>query len=786
MSTPKIDVVLSTKAVERSNVDIGTTRYNPALKTFEEWSGTSWDAVSGGGGGGTTGANLHMTGEWTTGKSYVNSDTQIDVVSNNGSSYGALVSHTSSASNEPPNATYWGLIAAKGEKGDTGPKGDTGNTGATGEAATIRIGTTTTGEPGSSASVTNSGTTHAAVFNFVIPEGEQGPAGQELRLDGAWAVGNSYVHSDTMISVVQYSGSSYMAKSTHTSTTGNQPPNATYWQLLAERGEQGPSGAVATSTTAGAVRPDNTTITIDTSGNGIISAKAMSGATASAAGSAGIVPAPAAGYNYAFFRGDGTWQSNLVTTNTTQDITGQKTFTSNIGLTRSSPFFILQNTDLVKGTTPSTNLASLVVMQDSTSRTAMSARLGAVYTEYRTDNSIRTGIQSLLPVSGSSTVGASLYVQTNSDGTYSSYCHTPSVTDNSTSIATTAFVRSAIAQYAPTPDLSAYAPLASPALTGTPTAPTAATTTNSTQIATTAFVKAAIGSYAPLASPTFTGTPKAPTATAGTNTTQIATTAFVTTAVSAKANLASPAFTGTPTAPTATSSTNNTQIATTAFVRSAITAYAATTSDLASYMPKSGGTFTGTVSGVTPTYTTNSTVLATTAFVYSLLNSLLGLGGATSPSYSSLNTGYPATRSGFWQCTGTATGKPPSAANAIGFGFTFIASSSYRFQFYFNVSDRCLWVRHNSYGWSIIWDASNLQSSGTLYGMLEKSVATFNIVGKIDTNFYRGDYKWGVYTHGPYVRTASSDVSSARPAYVLGCDSTDSKGACLLKLFSSF
>jgi hypothetical protein len=39
--------------------------------------------------------------------------------------------------------------------------------------------------------------------------------------------------------------------------------------------------------------------------------------------------------------------------------------------------------------------------------------------------------------------------------------------------------------------------------------------------------------YAPLASPALTGTPTAPTAAAGTNTTQIATTAFVTSAVSA-------------------------------------------------------------------------------------------------------------------------------------------------------------------------------------------------------------------------------------------------------------
>lgn len=43
-------------------------------------------------------------------------------------------------------------------------------------------------------------------------------------------------------------------------------------------------------------------------------------------------------------------------------------------------------------------------------------------------------------------------------------------------------------------------------------------------------------SRAPVASPAFTGTPTAPTATAGTNTTQVATTAFVTSAVSSKAN----------------------------------------------------------------------------------------------------------------------------------------------------------------------------------------------------------------------------------------------------------
>ena len=55
-------------------------------------------------------------------------------------------------------------------------KGDTGATGAQGPAATIAVGTTTTGSAGTQASVVNSGTSSAAVFDFIIPKGDTGPA----------------------------------------------------------------------------------------------------------------------------------------------------------------------------------------------------------------------------------------------------------------------------------------------------------------------------------------------------------------------------------------------------------------------------------------------------------------------------------------------------------------------------------------------------------------------------------------------------------------------------------
>jgi hypothetical protein len=61
--------------------------------------------------------------------------------------------------------------------GPTGPTGATGAAGTTGTAATVSAGTVTTGGAGTSASVSNSGTSNAAVFNFTIPRGDAGATG---------------------------------------------------------------------------------------------------------------------------------------------------------------------------------------------------------------------------------------------------------------------------------------------------------------------------------------------------------------------------------------------------------------------------------------------------------------------------------------------------------------------------------------------------------------------------------------------------------------------------------
>lgn len=242
-------------------------------------------------------------------------------------------------------------------------------------------------------------------------------------------------------------------------------------------------------------------------------------------------------------------------------------------------------------------------------------------------------------------------------------------------------------------------PLASPVLTGTPKAPTAAAKTNTEQVATTAFVTGAVAENpggvskaeaeaiatastktekeraetaealrAPLASPVLTGTPKAPTAAAKTNTEQLATTAFAQTtkteaeaasdpagtsaagvnvekeraeaAEALKAPLASPMLTGTPKAPSAAAKTNTEQLATTAFAQTTKTeAEEATKAEVktekeraeaaeALKAPRASPVLTGTPKGPTATAKTNTEQLATTAFVQTAKIEAVGEGRA--------------------------------------------------------------------------------------------------------------------------------------------------------------
>jgi hypothetical protein len=69
------------------------------------------------------------------------------------------------------------FVLPKGDQGEQGIQGEPGPDGPQGDAATIQVGTVTTGLAGSSAVITNSGSSSAAVFDFTIPRGDTGSVG---------------------------------------------------------------------------------------------------------------------------------------------------------------------------------------------------------------------------------------------------------------------------------------------------------------------------------------------------------------------------------------------------------------------------------------------------------------------------------------------------------------------------------------------------------------------------------------------------------------------------------
>lgn len=310
---------------------------------------------------------------------------------------------------------------------------------------------------------------------------------------------------------------------------------------------------------------------------------------------------------------------------------------------------------------------------------------------------------------------------------FSGVAATPATGDNSTRVATTAFVAATktamLATVAPLMDGTAAvgddavaarqdhvhptdtsrAPLASPALTGTPTAPTAAAGTNTTQVATTAYVTAAIvavrsdvvplmngtaaigtstqftredhvhptdTSRAPLASPTFTGTPAAPTAAAGTNTTQLATTAFVTAAITAIRSDAVPLMNGTAAIGTSTQFTREDHVHPTDTSRA----------------PLASPALTGTPTAPTAATGTNTTQLATTAFVTAaivaarsdvvpLMNGTAAIGASTQ--FSREDHVHPTDTSRAPLASPTFTGVPAGPTAAQGTKTTQLATTTF-------------------------------------------------------------------------------------------------------------
>ncbi|MDF1687312.1 MAG: hypothetical protein P1U50_11030 [Parvibaculaceae bacterium] len=268
--------------------------------------------------------------------------------------------------------------------------------------------------------------------------------------------------------------------------------------------------------------------------------------------------------------------------------------------------------------------------------------------------------------------------------------------------------------------------------------------------------------YAPTASPALTGTPTAPTAGAGNATTQIANTEFVQTEISnglgdidlsLYAPKVSPALTGNPTAPTQTPGTNNTTLATTAFTQAAIAALVASSPGTLDTLNELAAAL-----GDDPNFATTMTTLIGTklnasaftgAAILSLLLSVDGVGSGLDADKLDGVQGSSYAR----KASPALTGDPTAPTQPAGNNSTRLATTAYAEravqEFVNNSKSAALvkaWVSFDGTGVVSIRDSYNVSS------------ITDNGAGNYTLNFAAGTF---VNTNYAWVGTAQTSADSA-------------------------
>ncbi len=206
---------------------------------------------------GPSGPPVTFRGAWSSSTSY----SVGDAVSESGSSYIALTANTAidPAADVSGSGGHWAVLAQMGTNGTS---------------ATVAAGTTTTGAPGTLASVTNSGTGTAAVFNFTVPQGPvgltgatgapgpagpqgvagaqgpiglTGPTGPPISFKGAWNNSTLYAIGDA----VSENGSSYIALASNTNIDPATDVSGSggHWAVLAATGTFSYAGNYSAATT---------------------------------------------------------------------------------------------------------------------------------------------------------------------------------------------------------------------------------------------------------------------------------------------------------------------------------------------------------------------------------------------------------------------------------------------------------------------------------------------------------------------------------------------------------
>ena len=154
-------------------------------------------------------------------------------------------------------ASILNFTIPRGDTGNTGSQGIqgvAGNDGSDGAAATVSVGSTTTGNAGTNASVTNSGTSNAATLNFTIPRGDTGATG---------AAGNDGTSATIAVGTVTTGAAGSSATVTNTGSS-----SAATFDFVIPKGDTGPQGPAGDDGADGAISDgDKGDIVVSNSGS---------------------------------------------------------------------------------------------------------------------------------------------------------------------------------------------------------------------------------------------------------------------------------------------------------------------------------------------------------------------------------------------------------------------------------------------------------------------------------------------------------------------------------------
>lgn len=203
---------------------------------------------------------IALTGNGTGGSTTQYGNLTIGTVTTGNAGTSANASITGTAPNQTLNLTI-----PRGDTGSAGATGSTGSTGATGPAGpanNLTIASVTTGSAGSSASVTISGTSPSQSLSFTIPRGDTGATGS------AGATGAAGSAATISVGTVTTGAAGSSAAITNAGTS-----SAAVFNFTIPRGDTGATGATGpqgTTGATGAAGPNIVTTSTTTTITGLI------------------------------------------------------------------------------------------------------------------------------------------------------------------------------------------------------------------------------------------------------------------------------------------------------------------------------------------------------------------------------------------------------------------------------------------------------------------------------------------------------------------------------------